>query len=113
MALRPPSPVIDASGDVRKPPADVLVTRDRVYVTLEIPGASREEIDLEATERAFSVHARGCDGRVYDREIELPDPAGPAGCRSDVPEWGPRHYGSAAHVALRPDPGGRSPWEMR
>lgn len=77
LALRPPSPVIDPSWHVRPPGADVLVTRDRICVSLEIPGASREEIDLEATERAFRVPVRRCDGRVDDREMELPDQVDP------------------------------------
>lgn len=77
-ALGPPAPEVDASLDRQAPPVDVVLTPRRVYVTIEIPGASREEIDIEATETGLRVQARCPDGAVYDRTIALPDRVDPS-----------------------------------
>lgn len=72
--LAPPSPVIDKSADqAREAPADVVVSLDCIYVTIEVPGASRETIDVEATDRRLLVTARDTSGFVHHREIVLPE----------------------------------------
>lgn len=75
--LGPPSAVADNRGEVREPPADIVVTPSRIYITLELPGASRETLELTTTNLCFTVHALGADGRVFHREIDLPGPVEP------------------------------------
>ena len=77
LVLGPPSAVADESREVRESPADVVLTPSRIYVTLEVPGASRETLEVTSTDLRLTVHARGADGRVFHREVELPHPVEP------------------------------------
>ena len=74
--LGPPSAVADESR-VHPGTADVVVTPARIYVTLELPGASRETIEVTTTHTQLTVHALGADGRVFHREVELSHPVEP------------------------------------
>jgi len=44
-----------------------------VHVTVEVPGVSREDIDLRVTENTLVVTANTPERKVY-QEIPLPDP---------------------------------------
>ena len=57
----------------REPATEILQTPETVYVTIELPGATREDIDLRATETTLSVSVNSAARRYY-REIALPAP---------------------------------------
>ena len=72
--LGPPSAVADETHADREAPPEVVVTPDRIYVTIELSGVSRETLEVTSTESQLTIHARGADGRVFHREVELPHP---------------------------------------
>lgn len=76
-ALGPPSPIADESRLVREPSADLVLTPTGIYITLELPGASRETLEVTTTQDRLTVHARDADGHVFHREVELPQPVEP------------------------------------
>jgi HSP20 family molecular chaperone IbpA len=76
-ALGPPSATADDRGQAREPAAEVVVTPARIYVTLELPGVSRETLEVTADDTRLSVHAIGEDGRGFHSEIELFHPVEP------------------------------------
>ncbi len=76
-ALGPPSPVADESRLVRELIPEVVVDSSWIYVTLELPGASRETLEVTTTQNLLTVHALDAEGRVFHREIELPQPVEP------------------------------------
>jgi len=86
--LGPPGPVIQDPDGVGVPATDVVMTPGRVYVTLEVPGASRETIQVEAEADVLRVAARKADGRAFRSHVRLPEPVDPAGieatCRNGV-----------------------------
>ncbi len=75
--LGPPSPVADESHLVREPDAEVVVDSSWIYVTLELRGASRETLEVTTTQNLLTVHALEAEGRVFHREVELPQPVEP------------------------------------
>jgi HSP20 family molecular chaperone IbpA len=76
-ALGPPSPIADEGHLTREPVPEVVVDPSSVYVTLELRGASRETLEVTATQHRLTVHALDAEGRVFHREIELPQPVTP------------------------------------
>ena len=76
-ALGPPSPVADESHLTREPISEVVVDPSSIYVTLELRGASRETLEVTTTPNRLTVHALDAEGRVFHREIELPQPVEP------------------------------------
>jgi HSP20 family molecular chaperone IbpA len=73
--LGPPSPEIDASWPAtREPPADVVRGSGRLYVTVEIPGISRDTIDIQVRGSHLTIEARGPNGLLSRREVDLPEP---------------------------------------
>jgi len=76
-ALGPPSPVADESRLIREPLTEVVVDLSSIYVTLELRGASRETLEVTTTPNRLTVHALDAEGRVFHREIELPQPVEP------------------------------------
>ena len=76
-ALGPPTAIADEDPELREPPADVVVTPARIYVTFELPGANRETIEVLADHSRLTVHAIRADGRVFDADIELSHPVEP------------------------------------
>ena len=76
-ALGPPSAVADERHEIREPSTDVVVTPARIYVTVELPGVSRETLEVTATERQLTIHAIAANGRVFHKEIELRHPTEP------------------------------------
>ncbi|RLI80430.1 Hsp20/alpha crystallin family protein, partial [Archaeoglobales archaeon] len=55
----------------RKPLIDVMETDDEVQVIAEMPGVSKEDIDLNATEKTLEIKADG-ENRKYFETVELP-----------------------------------------
>ncbi len=76
-ALGPPSPVADESRLAREPTAEVDVDSSWIYITLELRGASRETLEVTTTQDLLTIHARDAEGRVFHREVELPQPVEP------------------------------------
>ncbi len=76
-ALGPPSPVADESHLTREFISEVVVDPSSIYVTLELRGASRETLEVTTTQNRLTVHALDAEGRVFHREIELPQPVEP------------------------------------
>jgi HSP20 family molecular chaperone IbpA len=76
-ALGPPTALTNEGDRVREPVADVVVTPARIYVTVELPGVSRETLEVTAEDQRLSVHAVAEDGRVFHSEIELGHPVEP------------------------------------
>jgi len=76
-ALGPPLPIADESRLVREPIPEIVVDSSWIYVTLELRGASRETLEVTTTQTLLTVHALDAEGRVFHREIELPQPVEP------------------------------------
>lgn len=76
-ALGPPTAIADEGQEARDPVPDIVVTPAKIYVTLELPGASRETIEVLADNGRLTVHAIRPDGRVFHAEIELSHPVEP------------------------------------
>jgi HSP20 family protein len=45
-------------SDVREPLTDINETKDEVLVTLELPGASKDNIDLDVEDRGIEISAK-------------------------------------------------------
>lgn len=54
----------------REPLTDMIETDDEIFVTMELPGASKEDIDLEICRNGLIVRVEG--ERRYYKEVELP-----------------------------------------
>jgi HSP20 family protein len=65
----------------REPLYDLVEENGNLKVTVEIPGAVKEEIQVTATERILTVSAQGRE-RAYFREIELPVEVEPKNAKS-------------------------------
>ncbi len=74
--LGPPSAVADERR-IQPGATDIVVTPDRIYVTLELPGASRETLEVTTTNTHLTIHALTADARVFHREIDLDHPVEP------------------------------------
>lgn len=70
-ALGGPSPTVEAQGE-RTPIAEVSVSPEHVYVTVELPGATKESLDIEATDLALAVSAPRAGAAPYHLELTLP-----------------------------------------
>ncbi|HYY47557.1 MAG TPA: Hsp20/alpha crystallin family protein [Thermoplasmata archaeon] len=70
-ALGPPTALAEEGEQVREPIADIVVTPARIYVTVELPGVSRETLEVTAEGEQLSVHAVAADGHVFHSEIQL------------------------------------------
>ena len=64
------TPDVDPTAE-REPATDVIEGVNMVYVTVDLPGVTRRDIDLRATESALTVVANS-SSRKYFREIPLP-----------------------------------------
>ncbi|TLZ44606.1 MAG: Hsp20 family protein [Methanobacteriota archaeon] len=76
-ALGPPTALAVEGERAQEPIADVVVTPARIYVTVELPGVSRETLEVTAEDQRLSVHAIAPDGRVFHSEIDLHQPIEP------------------------------------
>ncbi|MFW9999208.1 MAG: archaeal heat shock protein Hsp20 [Candidatus Hodarchaeota archaeon] len=58
---------------VREPLTEVNEEGDQIIVICEMPGVTRDEIELKATTRSLTISTKSRDkGRNYYKEIELP-----------------------------------------
>lgn len=73
-ALGPPTALAEEGDSMREPVADVVVTPARIYVTLELPGVSRETLEVTAEDQRLTVHALAANGKVFHKELELAGP---------------------------------------
>ncbi len=62
--------------------AEVSQSPRHVYVTVELPGAAKDAIDLEATERTLSLVAPRTGAPAYRLWVELPSPVDPGSARA-------------------------------
>lgn len=76
-ALAPPAPTIAEEPERRTANADVVRTPRHLYVTVEIPGASKESIGVTATEDHLTIHAKRPEGPAYHFEVDLRDRVDP------------------------------------
>ena len=65
----------------REPLFDIVDEGDKLRVSIELPGVSKENIRVSATEDSLTVEAKGKD-RAYYREISLPAIVEPKEARS-------------------------------
>ncbi len=61
----------EAGVEERKPLIDVIETDEEVQVIAEMPGVSKDDIELNATERELEIKAESENRRYYER-VELP-----------------------------------------
>ncbi|MFW9914426.1 MAG: archaeal heat shock protein Hsp20 [Candidatus Thorarchaeota archaeon] len=61
----------DRVTDERSPLVDVIEEVDIIRIIAELPGVSKEDIDLSAAENSVTIEARSSNRR-YRKEIELP-----------------------------------------
>src|SRR5207237_10824445 len=64
LALGPPSAIADERGQAREPAAEVVVTPARIYVTLELPGVSRQTLEVTAAGSRLTIIVVVETGRV-------------------------------------------------
>lgn len=55
--------------DVREPITDLNEDKDNVYITYELPGISKENIELSVTDNTVILNVK--DGRKYHKEISF------------------------------------------
>ena len=71
--LGPGTVSLDLHGRQIEPATDVIEGIDTIFVTIDLPGVTRKDIDLRATEGTLVVRADS-KSRSYYREIPLPAP---------------------------------------
>jgi HSP20 family protein len=79
-------PTLTAGGkfalkDEREPLVDVMSGDSEIKVIAELPGTSKEDIKLTATENTLTIRADTAE-RKYRKEVELPDAVDPASATS-------------------------------
>jgi len=60
----------------------VSLTPDHVYVTVELPGAAKDSIELEAAGRTLAVRAPRTRGSIYRLVVDLPVPVRPESAKA-------------------------------
>ena len=70
-ALVGPSPTVESAAE-RVPVAEVSISPGHVYVTVELPGAAKEAIEIETTDRALHVRAPRGPGAIDRLTVDLP-----------------------------------------
>lgn len=70
-ALGGPVPTVEQPEE-RVPETEVSVSPAHLYVTVELPGATQDAIELEATDRTLIVRAPRPRGSIYRVVVELP-----------------------------------------
>lgn len=55
----------------REPVTDLIVGKDDIAVTFEMPGVERNDIDVQITEDKVTIEAK-TEGRTYKKEVGLP-----------------------------------------
>lgn len=102
--LGPPTPTIEEASATRTLAAEVVSTPSHVYVTVEILGASKDTIDILATDRHLEVRAPRSQGAPFYLDIDLPERVRPETARAtywngvlDVTLDRPRSAGGDVH----------------
>ena len=80
-ALGGPSPTVEEAAE-RVPAAEVSASPGHVFVTVELPGAVKDAIEVEATERTLDVRAPRSRGAVYRLAVDLPVPVRPESAKA-------------------------------
>jgi len=70
-----------ALKEEREPLVDVMTSGDEIRVVAEIPGISKEDIKVSATENTVTIQADTPE-RKYHKETELPDAVDPSSTKS-------------------------------
>lgn len=70
-ALGGPSPTVEETPE-RVPATEVSVSPRHIYVTVELPDAAKDAIEVEATERTLAVRAPRSRGAAYRLTVGLP-----------------------------------------
>ena len=80
-------PIIDSFGNIKKTPysskpkvhkvreplVEVTESGEKIIVIAEMPGVTRDDIELKATPRTITIKTReGAVGRKYYKEVDLP-----------------------------------------
>ncbi|HEQ78951.1 MAG TPA: Hsp20/alpha crystallin family protein [Euryarchaeota archaeon] len=71
----------DSISGNREPLTDVFVHNDSIAVTLEIPGVSKDNIKLDASEEKLIIHVDDPKRRYY-KEVRLPRKARPGSAKA-------------------------------
>ncbi|HLE34382.1 MAG TPA: Hsp20/alpha crystallin family protein, partial [Nitrososphaerales archaeon] len=67
--------------DEREPLVDVMSSGDEVKVIAELPGVSKEEIKISATENTVTIQTDTAE-KKYRKDIDLPDEVDPTSAKS-------------------------------
>jgi HSP20 family molecular chaperone IbpA len=79
-ALRAPSPTIEPPA--RTPAAEVSLFPGHVYVTVELPRALKDALDIQATDLTLTVDAKRVEGPPYHVTVRLPVPVEPGSAKA-------------------------------
>ncbi|MFQ6128597.1 MAG: archaeal heat shock protein Hsp20 [Thermoplasmata archaeon] len=55
----------------REPVTDVIIGKDEISVTFEMPGVEKDAIDLDVSDDSVTIEAK-TEERTYKKEVELP-----------------------------------------
>ncbi len=80
-ALAAPSPTVDPPS-ARIPTAEVTLSPSHVYVTVELPGAPKDALDIQATEASLTIDAKRVQGPAYHLELALPASVKPGSAKA-------------------------------
>ncbi|HYM38799.1 MAG TPA: Hsp20/alpha crystallin family protein [Thermoplasmata archaeon] len=80
-ALGPPSPTVEPLAE-RTPAAEVSQTPKHIYVTVELPGAPKDSLDIEATERTLTIDAPRVGAPAFHLEVDLPSAVDPESAKA-------------------------------
>ncbi len=88
--------------DTRDPLVEVAEEEDQIIVIAEIPGVTKEDIELKADIMSLTISTKGgAPGRHYYREVSLPSSINPDHCRA-------RYTNGILEVKLKKAPSGRT-----
>jgi HSP20 family protein len=65
----------------REPMVDIITSDEEIRVVAEIPGVSKEEIQIKATENMVTIQTTD-PARKYHKEVDLPDAVDPGNAKS-------------------------------
>jgi HSP20 family protein len=65
----------------REPMVDIITSDEELRVVAEIPGVSKEEIQIKATENMVTIQTTD-PARKYYKEVDLPDAVDPGNAKS-------------------------------
>ena len=67
----------------REPLVDVIENDDKLMIIAEVPGVSKQDIDLSTTENSLLIKAKDPNGtRTYYKELNLPHPIDPTSAKA-------------------------------